>query len=111
MSALAVTHTGQPGPESISTVGGRSWRIPFLMIETVCPPQNSINLVGLVDSCFILDTSFLASSTSRYSSMNFTILCFPPVVVRYPVALWLAATMPAQLPPDYLPNLQERLNI
>src|SRR4030043_606346 len=75
MSALAVTHTGEPGPESISTVGGRSWRIPFLMIETVCPPQNSINLVGLVDSCFILDTSFLASSTSRYSSMNFIQAC------------------------------------
>ena len=35
MSAVAVTQTGHPGPDTISTVGGSSWRIPFLKMETV----------------------------------------------------------------------------
>ncbi len=49
-SLLAVTQTGQPGPDTISMVFGRTWRIPCLKIATVCPPQNSIKRTVLLDS-------------------------------------------------------------
>ena len=42
------THTGQPGPCTISIASGSIWSMPFLMIECVCPPQTSMIFHGRV---------------------------------------------------------------
>ena len=45
-SALAVTQTGQPGPDNMRTLAGRSWRMPWRKMATVWVPQTSIRFTG-----------------------------------------------------------------
>ena len=45
-SAAAVTHTGQPGPESSWTDPGSSARMPWRKMATVCVPHTSIRRTG-----------------------------------------------------------------
>ena len=42
MSALAVTHTGHPGPEIRVMPRGAAWRIPYREMAMVWVPQTSM---------------------------------------------------------------------
>ena len=48
ISFWAVTHTGQPGPESSVTVSGSNDRMPLLKMDTVWVPHTSIRRMGLL---------------------------------------------------------------
>ena len=70
MSAVAVTQTGQPGPDTISTVGGSAWRMPYLKIATVCPPQNSMKRILRFDFRRMSAIKPVAKSLLRNSVIN-----------------------------------------
>src|SRR4051794_29576024 len=67
----AVTHTGQPGPCSRSTSGGRSWSRPYFTIVCVWPPHTSMIVQGRVTVAATAAARRLAFSLSRYSSTYF----------------------------------------
>ena len=66
-----VTQTGQPGPCTSSTSGGRIRSIPYLTMVCVWPPQTSMIVHGRVTVRAIAAASFRAASPSRYSSRYF----------------------------------------
>ena len=69
ISVLSVTQTGQPGPENISMVGGRSCLMPNRCIAWVWVPQNSMILTGFFDTAHILAFSFSTTEGSRKGSL------------------------------------------
>src|ERR1019366_3258161 len=71
MISNGVTQTGQPGPCTSSSSGGRSSSMPYRMSVCVCPPQISMRTQGRVTVAAISATKERASLGSRYSSMNF----------------------------------------
>ena len=73
MISRGVTQTGQPGPCTSVSPGGRRDSMPYLTIVCVWPPQISITVqVRVVIRC-IISAVFFAASPSRYSSMNLMI--------------------------------------
>src|SRR5690349_2270400 len=70
ISSSGVTHTGQPGPWTSVTSGGKSSSIPWRTIECVCPPQTSISTHGRVTAARIAASNRPTAAGSRYSSRN-----------------------------------------
>src|SRR5450759_269872 len=68
MSRLAVTHTGQPGPEISVTFLGITSRSPFRAMATVWVPHTSMIFMGTVAASLIFSMSRRASSGSRYTA-------------------------------------------
>src|SRR5438477_2299522 len=71
ISSSGVTHTGHPGPCTISIPAGSIWSIPFLMIEWVCPPQTSMIFHGRVVTWWISRAMRCAISPLRNSVRYF----------------------------------------
>ena len=67
----AVTQTGQPGPWTSSSSGGRIPSIPYLTMVCVWPPQTSMIVQGRVTVRAIAVGQLRAASPSRYSSRYF----------------------------------------
>ncbi len=66
-----VTQTGQPGPWTSSTSGGRTRSMPYLTMVCVWPPQTSMMIHGRVTVRAMAAASFRAAAASRYSSRYF----------------------------------------
>ena len=72
MSSTGVTQTGQPGPWTRDTPGGKSESRPKRTMVWVWPPQTSMSVQGRV----VISAKALANprtaAASRYSSTNLT---------------------------------------
>src|SRR5262245_53713076 len=66
-----VTHTGQPGPWTSSTSGGRTRSMPYLTMVCVWPPQTSMRVHDRVAARAMAAASCRAAAASRYSSTYF----------------------------------------
>ena len=58
ISRDGTTHTGHPGPATISTSSGRRLLIPFSIIVCSCEPHTCIILTGVAKLLILSNSSF-----------------------------------------------------